>query len=79
MTDNFRNTGYFNDTATTVQAPLNDPTISVPVTFRQSATDADNHGEATVAALYIQDQVEFSTALSGRAGCALRQVRNGLP
>jgi len=60
VTDNFRNTGYFNDTATTVQAPLSDPTISVPVTFRQSATDADNHGEATIAALYIQDQVEFS-------------------
>ena len=60
VTDNFRNTGYFNDTTTTVQAPLSDPTISVPVTFRQSETDADNHGEATVAALYIQDQVEFS-------------------
>ena len=60
VTDNFRNTGYFNDTTTTVQAPLSDPTISVPVTFRQSETDADNHGQATVAALYIQDQVELS-------------------
>ena len=60
MTDNFRNTGFFNDTTLTVQAPLSDPTISVPVTFRQSATDADNHGTATIAAVYLQDQIEFS-------------------
>ncbi len=60
VTDNFRNTGYFNDTATTFDAPLDNPTISIPVTFRQSATDADNHSRATVAALYIQDQIEFT-------------------
>jgi catecholate siderophore receptor len=60
VTDNFRNTGFFNDTDLTVQAPLSDPTISVPVTFRQSATDADNHGKATIAAVYLQDQIEFS-------------------
>jgi len=59
VTDNFRNTGFFNNTVTTVQAPLSDPTISVPVTFRQGATDADNHGKATIAAAYLQDQVEF--------------------
>jgi catecholate siderophore receptor len=60
VTDNFRNTGFFNDTVTTVQAPLSNPTISVPVTFRQSATDADNHGKATIAAVYLQDQIEFT-------------------
>jgi len=60
VTDNFRNTGYFNDTDTSVQAPLSDPTISVPVTFRQSATDADNRGRATIAAVYLQDQIELS-------------------
>ena len=54
MTDNFRNTGFFNNTGRRVQAPLSDPTISVPVTFRQSATDADNHGKATIAALYYR-------------------------
>ena len=37
-----------------------DPTISVPVTFRQSATDADNHLNTQVAATYVQDQVELS-------------------
>ncbi len=60
VTDNFRKTGYFNDTDTSVQVPLSDPTISVPVTFRQSATDADNHGRATIAAVYVQDQIELS-------------------
>jgi len=56
LTDNFRNTGFFNNTATSIVAPLSDPTISVPVTFRQSATDADNHIETAVAAIYAQDQ-----------------------
>jgi len=60
VTDNFRNTGFFNDLTTSVQAPLDDPTISVPVTFRQSATDADNHSRATVAAFYVQDQIELT-------------------
>jgi catecholate siderophore receptor len=60
VTDNFRETGYFNGTTTSIQAPLDDPTISIPVTFRQSATDADNHGRATIAAVYVQDQIEFS-------------------
>jgi catecholate siderophore receptor len=60
ITDNFRNTGYFNDTATTVTAPVSQPTIAVPVSFRQSATDADNHSSATSVALYGQSQIVFS-------------------
>jgi catecholate siderophore receptor len=79
VTDNFRNTGFFNDTALTVQAPLSDPTISVPVTFRQSATDADNHGKATIAAVYLQDQIEFSEHFQAILGTAVRPVRHGLP
>jgi len=59
-TDNFRNSGFFNDSTTSIQATLSDPTVSVPVTFRQNATDADNHGRATIAAVYLQDQIEFS-------------------
>ncbi len=62
-TDNFRNTGFFTTlgpTVTTVLAPLSNPRVSLPLEFRQGATDADNHGVATVAALYIQDQVFLS-------------------
>jgi catecholate siderophore receptor len=60
LTDNFRNTGYFNNTATSILVPFANPLVTVPVTFRQSATDADNHLRATVAAVYAQDQIEFS-------------------
>src|SRR4029453_19584430 len=59
-TDNFRNTGYFNDTATSILVPFDAPTISTPITFRQSATDADNHVETGVAAAYVQARVELS-------------------
>jgi catecholate siderophore receptor len=60
ITDNFRNTGYFYDSATTVTAPVSNPTIAVPVTFRQSATDADNHSTATSLSFYGQSQVVLS-------------------
>jgi catecholate siderophore receptor len=60
-TDNFRNTGYFNNLTTTILAPFDDPTISTPVTWRQSATDADNHLRTNVAAGYVQDQAELSS------------------
>jgi len=59
-TDNFRNTGFFNNTTTTLLVPYGAPTITTPVTYRQSATDADNHVRTNVAATYFQDQVEVS-------------------
>ncbi|MDI1251917.1 TonB-dependent siderophore receptor [Thermomonas sp.] len=58
VTENFRQTGYFSAGSSVV--PLANPTVNVPVEFRQSATDADNHGVATVAAFYLQDQIELS-------------------
>ena len=59
-TDNFRNTGFFNDELETVTAPVSSPTISIPVTFRQDEDDNDNHVETNVAAIYLQDQVKLS-------------------
>lgn len=59
-TKGLRHTGYFNDTDTNITIPFGQPTVSVPVTFRQSATDADNGTTATVGAIYLQDQVELS-------------------
>jgi catecholate siderophore receptor len=75
-TDNFRNTGYFNDSTTTVTAPLSSPTIAVPVTFRQSATDADNHSTATSLSVYVQDQIVLSRHWQAIAG--LRYERFGV-
>jgi catecholate siderophore receptor len=67
-TDNFRNTGFFNNTATSITAPYDDPTIDTPVTFRQSATDADNHLRTRVSAVYAQDQIELSSKVQLLAG-----------
>ncbi len=44
------------------------PTISLPVEFRQNATDADNHGVATVAAAYAQDQIALTSHLEAVVG-----------
>jgi catecholate siderophore receptor len=60
VSDNFRNTGFFNNTTTSITVPFANPTISIPVTYRQSATDADNNVKANIAATYAQDQIEFS-------------------
>jgi catecholate siderophore receptor len=68
LTGNFRNTGYFNDTAISILVPYSNPLTSMPVTFRQSATDADNHLETNVGAVYVQDQVELSRYVQVIAG-----------
>ena len=68
LTDNFRNTGFFNNTATSILVPFSNPAISTPVTFRQNATDADNHLTTNVAAVYAQDQIELFKQLQVVAG-----------
>nr|WP_295105935.1 TonB-dependent siderophore receptor [uncultured Caulobacter sp.] len=70
-TDNFRQTGYFTGVGpavTTITVPLAAPTVSVPVTYRQSATDADNHGVAKIAAAYAQDQIQLTGRLQAIVG-----------
>ena len=63
LTDNFRQTGFFNNSATSVMAPLSNPTVTTPVTFRQNATDANNHLKTNLAATYVQDQIEINRYL----------------
>ena len=73
-TDNFRNTGYFTalgPNATSFSAAVAAPTISTPVAYRQSATDANNHGVATVLGLYAQDQIALSGRLKAVVGLRL--------
>lgn len=70
-TDNFRNTGYFetvSPTATSVSVLVSNPRTTLPVTFRQSATDANNHGIVSVVGVYAQDQVQLAPGLLGIAG-----------
>ena len=59
-TRNLRNTGFFNNTATSIQAPYDDPTVFTPVTYRPNATDANNRLKLNLAATYFQDQIELS-------------------
>ncbi len=59
-TENFRQTGFFNDSTTSLNVPYASPTITTPVIFRQSATDAANHLKTDIGAVYVQDQIEFS-------------------
>jgi catecholate siderophore receptor len=69
VTDNLRHTGYFapnkcpstgSSTITSTCVPLADPRYTGAITWAASATDADNHGVARNAAVFVQDQVEFS-------------------
>ncbi|HEU5254512.1 MAG TPA: TonB-dependent siderophore receptor [Vicinamibacterales bacterium] len=57
---NVRNTGYFENASTTVMVPLSEPSTALPVTYRQSATDANNRVRTYVGAVYLQDQAELS-------------------
>ena len=70
-TDNFRNTGFFTSSARTSRRSTrrsSAPTISLPLEFRQGATDADNHGVANVAAVYVQDQIALSSQVQAIVG-----------
>jgi catecholate siderophore receptor len=68
QTDNFRNTGFFNNSSVTIQAPYANPLINTPVTFRQSDTDANNYIRTKVGAGYLQDQMEISRTVQVLAG-----------
>jgi catecholate siderophore receptor len=64
VTDNRRNTAFFQGGATSLIVPFAAPTITgETVVFRPSATDADNHVRATVAAAYLQDQAQIGRLL----------------
>jgi catecholate siderophore receptor len=73
LTDNFRNTGFFNNTATSILVPYLNPTISTPVTFRQNSTDANNHLRTNITATYAQDQIDLSKHVQLVAGLRFEQ------
>jgi len=52
----------------TGSAPLSDPTIDADIIFAPSASDANNRTIATVAAVYVQDQIRLSDAVEIVAG-----------
>jgi catecholate siderophore receptor len=81
---NIRNTGFFDGTETSVTAPLDQPTISRPVTFRPGETDANNRTRAMTVGVYLQDQVALTSYLQlilgarfERFDLAFHNFRNG--
>jgi catecholate siderophore receptor len=59
----FRQTGLFNGTSTTLAvSPLN-PVSYVPVTFTNLATDSNSNYRLNLAAAYAQDQIEITKYL----------------
>jgi len=68
LTDNVRNSGFFNNTSTSITVPLANALITTPATFRPNATDADNHLRTNVAAAYAQDQVDVWKSVKVVAG-----------
>jgi catecholate siderophore receptor len=69
-TDNVRRTGYFGATGnvTSVRVPFATPTPTQAISFRPSATDADNRATADVAAGYLQDQLAIGAHWQAIAG-----------
>ena len=69
-TDNLRRTGRFatpaqasclaGSTATTCVVSLANPSVSVPVTYTNSGSDANQAVVTTSTAVYVQDQIAFS-------------------
>jgi catecholate siderophore receptor len=70
---NLRNTGFFDGTETSVTAPLDQPTISRPVTFRPSETDANNRVRVNTIGVYLQDQVAVTRYLQLIAGARVER------
>ena len=63
---NFRQTGSFAFGDNRV--PLSDPTVDAAVSFANRASDANNRVRATVAAVYVQDQIRVLPLLEIVAG-----------
>ena len=73
VSHNLRNTGFFDNVATTVTAPLASPTISRAVTYRPGETDADNRVRVNSGGVYLQDQMTLTPYLQLIAGARLER------
>jgi catecholate siderophore receptor len=67
-----------------LNVPVSRPTVAPALTFRPSSSDADNHGVAQTAAVYIQDQIHLTAGWTAVLGLRhdqfqmrLRNNRNG--
>ncbi len=71
---NIRRTAYFGasgSAATAFAVPFTAPTVSTPVSFRLSATDADSYTTFKTRAFYAQNHVEIGSHVQGILGVRL--------
>lgn len=73
-TDSTRNTGYFNNSATSVNVPINNPRTTVPLTYKLSATDGDNNSVTKQTSLYVQDQIKLLPKLQAILGARYDRI-----
>ena len=71
ITDNLRNTAFFNNSTASILAPFANPVIDTPVAYRPNATDANNHLNVHVGAVFLQDQFHLTKHLQAIAGLRL--------
>lgn len=72
-TDNLRKTGYFNGSATSLSVPFEAPTVATPVSFRPSASDANNFVLVRVASLYVQDLLSLTPKIQATVGARVER------
>ena len=69
LTDNLRNTGYFNNSsATSILVPLANGAFFTPANFQHAPTDAFNHLRTNIGAVYVQDQIALNRFVQVIAG-----------
>jgi catecholate siderophore receptor len=59
--DNYRTTGFFDGTSTSMLVPVASPTVSPAVEYVQRPGDANNRVDADVLAFYAQNQLSLGT------------------
>lgn len=70
-TGNYRMSGFFSDVGanvSSVNVALSNPLYKAPINFRHIASDANNVGQATIFAGYLQDQMQITSQLQAVFG-----------
>lgn len=74
-TDNIRQEGRFAGNLASLVVPIGQSNIDTDLTWTQIASSGDNEGVTNIAAGYIQDQIEFSSAIQLVVGGRYESVK----
>jgi len=73
--ENIRQEGFFPGGATSLTVPIAQSNFDAQFTWGQLASSGDNEGVTKIAAGYIQDQIEFSSAIQLVVGARYEHVK----